>query len=69
MEGEDSIDQDPIKGRMVLEAFDQRRVRWSLARTLLFEMEIVDLELVAGTGFLGDGILGHPSAVENYWSH
>ena len=47
-------DQDPIKGRLWLEALGQKRYRWSLARTLLFGMEVTDLEWVAGAGFLED---------------
>ena len=51
-------EHDPIVGRMQLEALNQRRVRWSLARTLLFEMEVADLELVAGEDFLSEADLG-----------
>ena len=43
---------------MELEALDQRRVRWSLTRELLLEMEVADLEAVAGPGFLRDADLG-----------
>ena len=46
--------QDPINRRLGLEALDQRRVRWSLARKLLFGMEVADLKWVDGTCFLGD---------------
>ena len=45
-------DQDPIKGRRWLEATDQRRDRWAMARTLLFGMQVIDLEWVVGAGFL-----------------